>query len=115
MEQLLIMPTTAIAAYSDGSQLNSQTGWGAASFYKGKVQESYGNMVNAEVIDAEFKGAKEALRLICKTTRRNAGVTETHLFLTTTRSYKDWLANSQSHSNSSSGRPARLPAQPRSN
>ena len=81
MEQLLIMPTTAIAAYSDGSQLNSQTGWGAASFYKGKVQESYGNMANAEVFDAEVKGAKEALRLICRTTRRNAGVTEAHLFL----------------------------------
>ena len=74
-------PLSILAKYSDGSQLNSQPGWGAASFYKGKVQESYGNMANAEVFDAEVKGAKEALRLICRTTRRNAGITEAHLFL----------------------------------
>ena len=81
LEQLLTMPATAIAAYSDGSQLNGRTGWGAASFYKGKVQQSYGNMANAEVFDAEVKGANNALLLIRRTIRQNANISEAHLFL----------------------------------
>jgi hypothetical protein len=54
------LPNNAILAYSDGSQTDSGTGWGAATFHRMQATKARGRLENAEVYDAEAQGALEA-------------------------------------------------------
>jgi hypothetical protein len=58
------LSNNAILAYSDGSQTDQWTGWGAASFHRMRTTKARGGLENAEVYDAEAQGALEAMKLV---------------------------------------------------
>jgi ribonuclease HI len=75
------LPNNAILAYSDGSQTDSGTGWGAASFHRMRATKARGRLEHAEVYDAEAQGALEAMKLVQLRIRENPEIGDAYFFL----------------------------------
>lgn len=75
------IPRDEIISYSDGSQLNGNTGWGAITYYKSTHRTAIGALDKAEVFDAEITGALAAAQLTARFLETQPTPTAAHYFL----------------------------------
>ncbi|KAL7940222.1 hypothetical protein V8C42DRAFT_275916 [Trichoderma barbatum] len=73
--------TKALVAYSDRSQLLDKQGWGAIAYHHNFSISANGSFTNAEVYDAEARGAAQTMKLASRIIRESPTIQEAYFFL----------------------------------